>query len=273
MPMTSGTAYQWHGENADDKPVVVLIHGLGLNSMMWQWQVPAFTGRYRVLTYDLYGHGNSLNAPGQPDLQLFAEQLVDLLDAMRIDHCFLAGFSLGGMIARRFAMDYGSRLDALVIMHSPHTRTDSDQSAIEKRVAMVGQSGPASTVEAAIERWFGEGFRQQQPETIDQVRRWVLANDPHIYPDNYRVLATGITELIAPDPPIDCPTLVITSDQDSGQPAHMAQAIASEIPGAEIRIFNNLRHMAPVEKPELYNNAMTSFFNRICDATTGADVG
>ncbi len=68
-----GTSYEWHG---DSGPVVALIHGFGLNRAMWQWQLPALTEKHRVLTYDLYGHGDSPAAESKPDLSLFSTQLL-----------------------------------------------------------------------------------------------------------------------------------------------------------------------------------------------------
>ena len=86
-----------------------------------------------------------------------------------------------------------------------------------------------------------------------------MANDPVIYPKNYRVLATGVEELIAPQPPISCPTLVVTGADDFGQPAHMAHAIAAEIPAAKTVILPGLRHMAMAEEPDVYNSLLLSF--------------
>ncbi len=143
-----------------DAPVVVLIHGLGLNKECWQWTTPALTDAYRVLNYDLYGHGGSVAPPRTPSLSLFSTQLADLLDHCGIEHATIAGFSLGGMIARRFAQDLPQRTQALVILHSPHKRSDAAQAAILKRVDQAREIGPQSTVEAALSRWFTQSYRK-----------------------------------------------------------------------------------------------------------------
>ncbi len=254
-----GTVYSWQG----DGPAVALVHGLGLNRHMWQWQIPALSQHYRVLTYDLTGHGDSPKPRSEPDLHLFSSQLLGLLDEENVDQCAVMGFSLGGMIARRFAMDHGERLLALGILLSPHARSDKDQLAIEKRAEQVLQSGPESTVDAALERWFSQEFRQDNPETIQMVRGWVLANDSAVYPRNYRVLATGVEELIAPPNPIHCPTLVMAGEHDPGQTPQMARAIADEIPDARVEILAGLRHMALAEAPEICNPLLLSFLGQV----------
>lgn len=264
----NGTRYQWHGDSHgdshDDKDglPIVLVHGLGLNRAMWQWQLPGLCQNYRVLTYDLFGHGESSPAPAEPDLTVFCNQILALLDANNIAQCALFGFSLGGMIARRFAIDHAERLAALGILNSPHARAAAEQSAIEKRVAEVAATGASATLDAAIARWFSVAFQQTHPQVIALVRSWIMANDPKIYAQNYRILATGVAELIAPQPPIACPTLVMTAAQDAGQPAPMAHAIAAEIKGSETVIIDGLRHLAMVEAPSQYNAAMLDFLNR-----------
>ena len=255
-----GSCCQWHGDHG---PVLVLVHGLGLNKDMWQWQIPVLSKNYRVLSYDLYGHGQSPRAKQQHSLKVFAQQIISMLDEFQVEHCGVAGFSLGGMIARRFAMDYPKRLCALAILNSPHARTQEQQQAIMQRVQQVAEQGPSVTVDAAIKRWFTDDYHNSNPGVINMVRQWVLANDPDTYPENYRVLATGVDELVAPNPPIDCPTLVVAAQDDFGQPAEMAEAIAAEIPNVQTHIFPGLRHMALVESPDQYNQLLQSFFGKV----------
>ncbi len=258
---TDGTCFDLSGNG----PVVVLVHGLGLNRAMWQWLQPALA-RYTVLSYDLYGHGDSANPPTPPDLRLFAKQLVNLLDELNIEQCAVAGFSLGGMIARRFATDHADRLSALAILNSPHRRSVQAQQAVADRLAQLQHHGPGATVDAAISRWFSETCQAQNPALIQQVRQWVMANDPQVYPTIYRVLVEGVEELIAPEPAIECPTLVLTADDDSGQPPAMAEAIGAEIAGSRVEIMTGLRHMALAEAPDVFNPLLLSFFDSVLEA-------
>lgn len=253
-----GTAYEEKGGG----PTVVLIHGLGLNRECWDWTVPALTDRYRVITYDLHGHGESGPPRETPSLLMFARQLADLMDHLEIERAAIVGFSLGGMIARRFAQDFPARAAALAILHSPHRRTPEAQAAIVARVEQAREDGPAATVEAALERWFTENYRAANPEMMDRVRGWVLSNDPAIYPTIYRVLAEGVAELVAPNPPLVLPVLAMTGDEDYGNGPEMTRAIAAEIKGAETAILPGLRHMALAENPEAVNGPLRDFLDR-----------
>jgi pimeloyl-ACP methyl ester carboxylesterase len=257
MIAPDGTVYEFSG----DGPVVVLVHGLGLERHMWQWLLPDLS-EFQVLTYDLLGHGESPNPDGVVDLRAFSEQIVSLIDHCGIARCAIAGFSLGGMIARRFAIDHGERLTALAILNSVHDRTPEERAAIMKRVEQSRRFGPAATVEAALERWFTAPFCSTNPGIIDQVRRWVLANRPKIYPEIYRVLAEGDAELAEPIRDIRCPTLLMTGEEDFGNSPAMTVRMANAIAGAEAVVLPGLRHMGLAESPRKFNRPLVEFLSR-----------
>ena len=249
------TVCELHGSG----PTVVLIHGFGLNRTMWQWQRPALTPHFSVLTYDLHGHGESAPPAGTPDLAMFSRQLLGLMDRCGIEHSAVVGFSLGGMIARRFALDYPDRLSALAILHSPHDRSPAERSAVCERVRHTRERGPVATVDAALERWFTPEFRAEAPETVALIRKWITRNDPAVYSRIYRVLAEGDAEIAQGLERIACPTLVMTGGDDPGNTPAMSRAMAGLIPGACLVILPGLRHMALAESPPAVNEPLCAF--------------
>jgi pimeloyl-ACP methyl ester carboxylesterase len=253
---SNGTYYQLTGSG---KSTIILIHGLGLNHQMWQYQTPALAGYGQVLCYDLYGHGQSVPPPEKPSLSMFSRQLAELMDALNIKQATIMGFSLGGMIVRRFAMDHPDKAKSIAILHSPHQRTQAAHDHIQNRVYQAQKDGPDATVEDALIRWFTDAFRANDPHTLNQIRQWVKANDKNIYPDIYQVLVSGVDELVAPESPISCPTLVMTGDEDYGNNADMSAAIAAEIPNARLTILKGLRHMAMMEDPDRFNQVLVDF--------------
>ena len=255
-----GTDYDLTGP--EGAPVIALIHGLGLHRGMWAPYVERLSQHYRVLSYDFYGHGQSGLPPATPSLTVYSEQLRMLMDEVGVDSAHIIAFSLGGMINRRFAMDHPGRVLSIAILASPHERGDEAQELVEQR-ARDSAAGPAATLDAAIERWFTPGFREARPDYIQQVREWVLANDPANYAACRWVLANGVRELIRPDPPITHPTLVMTAEHDSGSTPAMSHAIASEIAGAKAIIVPDLQHMGLVEDVPAFTDPIIDFLEAL----------
>ena len=266
MNAPDGTAYDLHGP--EDAPAIALIHGLGLCRHLWAPHMPVLSASYRVVNYDLYGHGDSAPPPppSQACLSVYAEQLAGLLDHLGIGQAAVVGFSIGGMINRRFALDYPDRLWALAILNSPHDRGEKAQRLVEERARNVREQGALSTMDAALARWFTPGFRAARPDAMQQVRDWRVQAEPESYAQAAWVLANGVRELIRPPEPIKTPALVMTCEHDSGSTPEMSHAIAAEIPGAATVILPRLQHLGLTEQPSAFTGPVLQFFDRLSDA-------
>ena len=253
--MKGHTAYELKGEG----PNVVLIHGLGLNRAMWQWQVPALAAEFTVLTYDLYGQGDSEGLHGDYSMQRMTDQLSDVMDNAGMTKAAIVGFSLGGLIARAFTLAHPGRVSGLAVLNSAHARTAEQRAAVLKRVAHAESNGPASTADAALERWFSDDFRDKHPEVMLKVREWIAANDAEAYLLLYRLLAEGDIGLETSIADIQCPALILTGEEDHGNSPAMAQAMADLMPGSDAVVLPGLRHMALVEDPGAVNAELLRF--------------
>ena len=106
-------SYTDHGP--EDAPVIILIHGFPFNKSMWDIQVEALKENYRVIAYDIRGHGNS--DPGVDDffIEVFVMDLLRLMEKLRIEKSILCGLSLGGYIALNAILKYPDRFDGLIL--------------------------------------------------------------------------------------------------------------------------------------------------------------
>jgi pimeloyl-ACP methyl ester carboxylesterase len=253
-----GTAYTVHG----DGPPVVLIHGMGLTHAMWDWQLPPLLERFTVIRYDLLGHGESVARPCRYDMEDFVGQLHELLDHLAVNRAAIAGFSLGGLIVRAFALAHPDRCTAIAILNSAHDRTDEERAAMRKRLAIAHEQGPAPTIDVALARWFTKEFAAANPDVLDRVRRWMEANDPKVYPEIYRVLTESDAPLATSIAEIRCPTLVLACAEDHGNSPDMAHRMAALIPNAEVAIIPKLKHMALAEDPAAVSGPLIAFLER-----------
>ncbi len=243
-------------------PPVVLLHGLGLTHAVWDQQLPALTSAFRVLRYDLLGHGESVKHRGAYAMDQFVDQLDKLLDSLALEHTSIVGFSLGGMIARAYTIAHPKRVSALVILNSPHDRTNDERTAVRVRAKQAAADGPGATVDAALKRWFTDGFAESKPEVLNQVRKVILANDVEVYPEIYRLFAEDDALLVNSISAITCPTLVLTCKDDLGNSPKMARQMAARIPSAQVKILPGLRHMGLVENPDAINSIIVEFLNK-----------
>ena len=253
-----GTAYDVSGPV--EAPVVVLIHGLGLCRSLWHPHIAALSQYFRVINYDLYGHGDSAPAPQTASLKVYADQLAKLLDVLELTKVCVVGFSIGGMINRRFALDYPQYLTSLVILNSPHNRGEELQHQVELRAKKVKEQGASATMSDALKRWFTPEYLQNS-EGADQVVAWREQVDAESYAQAAWVLANGVRELVNPKTPISTPTLVITCENDSGSTPAMSHAIANEIHGARTLIIPRLQHLGLLEDAPLFTQPILSFLN------------
>ncbi|MEQ8291752.1 MAG: alpha/beta hydrolase [Roseovarius sp.] len=249
---------------------IVLIHGLGLSREIWNEFLPRLSAEHRVLLYDLYGHGQSEPAPEKMSLEAYAVQLHRLMDQVGMESAVVIGFSLGGMINRKLAMMAPERVRALGILNSPHERTPESQARVETQADQSARGGPGATVDSALARWFTDGFREEHEDVVEAVRAQVLSCDPPSYADARSVLAHGVKELIAPEPPLTCLTLIATSENDTGSTPGMARAMQGEIAGSELEIVPEVKHLGLLERPEVFGRMLWDFLERVAAGETPA---
>lgn len=253
--MSGQTAFDVYG----DGPDVILVHGLGLNRRMWQWQTDALSADFKVVRYDLLGHGESDKPAGPYTMPQMVQQLAQLMKDLGIENAAIVGFSLGALIAQAFALEHADKVTALAILNSAHARSEADRESIMRRVRQAEESGPEATIDQALERWFSKDFAANNGELLAKVRRWVAANDKEVYPAVYKLLAEADIGLEESIRNISCPTLVMTGEEDFGNSPQMAAQIAQKISHAELQVLPGLRHMALAEDPQTVNTLLISF--------------
>ena len=253
----AGTSFAVHGDNA--KPAIVFIHGLGLTQQTWDEYIAPLRDDYFIITYDLSGHGKSALPTTQASLTTLSQQLDELLKHLDIQTAHLIGFSLGGMINRRFAMDYPDKIASLIILNSPHERDAALQAKVEAQAKVSADDGVEAVLEAALQRWFTPAFIAHEPEKVDWVRQTLRANHQGNYAAHRYVLAAGVTELIRPEPALTHPTLIITCENDTGSTPAMAQAIHKEIKDSELAVIPHLQHLGLIEQAALFLHPIKDF--------------
>jgi len=254
----AGTSYLATGEG----PPVVLIHGVGLNKEMWGGQFVGLAPHYRVIAYDMLGHGASPRPGPGTTLLGYADQLLELLQHLQLAQATVIGFSMGGLVARAFALHYPQHLQALVVLNSVFNRSLEQRAGVIERTAQAAEHGPNANAEAALSRWFSREYQAANPAQIASLRQTLASNDPQGYLTTYELFATQDMYRAEDLAGITVPALIATGELDPGSTPHMARQMAERIPGAQVAILPEQRHMMPVESPRLVNQMLLEFLTQ-----------
>lgn len=254
--MRDGVALNYRLSGQGSRPLV-LIHGVGSYQEAWDGVIARLSDRFRMLSFDLRGHGHSERVRGRYEIDDFTGDVLGLADHVGFASFDLAGFSLGGLIAQRLALTHPERLRRLVLLSTVSGRTPEERERVLARLAALKAGDRGSHYDASLSRWLTEEFQERNPELIAELRRRNAENDPDCYAAAYRVLAeTDFGGLIDQ---IGLPTLIATGEHDQGSNPRMSRFMHERIAGSCLHILPGLRHSLLNEAPDRVAALMDEF--------------
>lgn len=239
-----------------DGPPLLFIHGLGSCLEDWEYQVEEFSRSYKVITYDLRGHGRSARPAGPYSIAMFADDAACVLQALNIPSAHVVGVSLGGAIAFQLALDHPSRVKTLVVVNSgPEAiaRTLKEKFGVWMRNVIVEKMGIAKLGKTIGPKLFP---RPEHRTLCDTFIERFTRNDAQAYLHAFRALiGWSVNDRIST---IACPVLAIAADRDY-TPLAFKEAYVAKIAGAKLTVVEDSHHALPMERPRQFNTALTSF--------------
>jgi 3-oxoadipate enol-lactonase len=237
-----------------DAPPVLLAHGILADHRIWDGVAQRLVPRFRVLRYDLRGHGASSAPPPPYTLEQLADDVPALLDALGIAKAHFIGTSLGGMLGQQVGIRHGGRLLSLTLANT--AAVQGAPQAWADRAALARESGVAALAEPTLQRWFTPAFLQDATEEVARVRAILCETSV----DGFVGCAEAVRKLAQLEllPRIKVPTLVIAGSEDKGTPPELGRQIADAIPGARLAMLP-AAHQAAVEVPQAFADAWLAF--------------
>ena len=237
-----------------DAPVLLLSNSLGTALEMWDPQMPAFAERFRVLRYDMRGHGRSAVPPGPYSIADLGRDVLALLDANRIDRVRFCGLSMGGMTGMWLGCNAPERLEKLVLCNTSAQLGTPEHWNI--RISLVQNEGMKGVAEGVIERWFTPEFRKREPQAVDKVRRMLLETPPA----GYAACCAAIRDQDQREAicAVPVPTLVVAGARDPATPPEHSRIIASKIPGARV-VELEAAHLSNIEARDRFTASVLEF--------------
>lgn len=243
-------------------PLVVFLHGIGGNRGSWAPQLPEFSRQYRAAAWDARGYGDSDDYDGPLDFADFSRDLARLLDHFGEHRAHLVGLSMGGRIARDFALRHPDRVATLTLANTspgfdalPAGEVQAFLAA--RRAPLAAGRSPRDLAPELAQRLVGSRPRPGALEAL-------VASLSALRTDAYlKTLEASVTQdRAAPLERLSMPTLVVTSDEDRLYPSALAREMARRIRGAELVEIAGAGHLTNIEQPEAFNRAVLDFLAR-----------
>ncbi len=239
--------------------VVVLLHGFPFSADLWLPQIKALGAHYRTIAPDLRGFGGS-DVPGGPyTMDVFADDVSRMLDALEIERAVIGGLSMGGYIAFEFYRRYPERVNALVLADTrPHPDTPVARKHRQKMAELAIARGSSAVSEQLIPKLLAPTTLTDKTEVVTSLRKIMDAARPE-------ALAAALAGMALREdarpllPQIEVPALVLNGAEDAITSAAEAREWSSNLPDARVEIIQNAGHVSNLEQPEAFNRALLDF--------------
>jgi 3-oxoadipate enol-lactonase len=233
-------------------PVLVFGPSLGTELTLFDPQLDAFSQDYRVVRFDLRGHGRSEVPKGPYTVGDLGEDVVALLAELKIRDFSYVGVSIGGAIGLWLALNLGHRLHGLVICAS--AARFGDPQGWSERASRVRADGTGFLEPSRYGTWFTKAFAHSRPDRAQRLIE-MLRRTP---PEGYAGCCEAIGSFDVRDQlhEITVPTLVLAGEADPATPVEMCRDIVDGIPDARLVVIPEAAHLLTVEQPEIVNAAI-----------------
>tara|TARA_B000000460_G_scaffold236749_1_gene198994 strand:+ start:211 stop:984 length:774 start_codon:yes stop_codon:yes gene_type:complete len=223
-----------------DAPIV-LVHGVGLNHTIWEPQIDAFDNS--VLAYDILGHGKTPLNNDNISFDNFSNQLINLIDELKMKKIHLIGFSIGSLIARNFASKFNDRLESLTLLCSIFNRTEKQQQIVKDRFELVKKSKSLS--KQALKRWFTDDYLEKNPNTYNKISSILEQNNMENFLKVYELFINHKDNEKFEN--IKTKTLVMTGEEDIGSTPEMSENLNKVINNSKVKIISKGKHLCSIE--------------------------
>jgi 3-oxoadipate enol-lactonase len=238
---------------------IIFLHGYPFDKTMWNNQMEFLKLSYRVISCDIRGFGKSKDENSSLSIDLFVDDLIELMDDIGIEKAILCGLSMGGYIALNAVKNFEERFEALVLCD---TQCIADSVEVKekryKTIETIEVNGVAEFNEGFIKNVFHKDSLSNKKELVEQLRKVVFSNSKQIIKQGLMALAER-TETCSTLDKITIPTLIICGREDIVTPLAQSEFLNQSINGSLLRVIENAGHVSNLEQPDEFNKHLHDF--------------
>lgn len=240
-------------------PWITFVPGIGNDRGFWADLASRLADRFRVLTFDPWGHGASPAPPAGATFDTFVAGILALWNALGIDRSSLVGLGFGGSLALAAAAAAPHRVAGVVAFCCRPRQPDDRRAFWRERSATAGELGIPAITAMTVDRWLSQEFRSAHPETDAALRQ--AMNGTSLA--GYQAYATAFAAMDFTDHlgAISCPVRLVAAEHDhGGGPVDAMRETAGRIPGASFEVIPGSGHICVAEAPEAVAKVLGNFF-------------
>lgn len=250
----------------EGKVPIIFLHGFPFDKSMWKSQLDALKATNRVIACDIRGFGQSSDEDTMLSIDLFAEDLIDFMNELRIEKAIICGLSMGGYITLNAARRFPDRFEALILCDT-QCNADNDDVKAKRQSAIEGieENGPAEFNEKFLLSVFHKDSITKKESLVKDLRKVVNANTPNIIINGLNAISQR-SETCSVLDKIEVPTLIICGRDDQVTPLTQSEAMHSQIEDSVLRIIENAGHVSNLEQTEDFNTQVIDFLAMLSDS-------
>lgn len=253
----------YNDQGPEDAPVIIFIHGFPFNKSSWDKQIEVLKEDYRVIAYDVRGHGSSDAGIGDFFIELFAKDLFYLMDKLNIHKATLCGLSMGGYIALSAMEKCPERIESLILSDTQCV-ADSPE-AKEKRIKTIEkikEFGVEKFAEESIKNLFAPESFSTKTEEIADVKEMIINTSKQSLFSTLLALAERNDTCYRLDE-INVPVLIMVGKEDKITPIAAARFMKEKIKDARLKLIAHAGHVSNIENPDSFNFQLIKFVDMV----------
>ncbi|MEJ6979159.1 alpha/beta hydrolase [Pedobacter sp. P351] len=249
-------------QSGNSAATIVFIHGFPFNKTIWNEQLDSLPDGISAIAYDIRGFGGSSSDHSFFSIDLFANDLIMLIDTLQLENCVLCGISMGGYIALR-AIELSQKNVKGLILCDTNCVADSNEGKMKRfnSIEQIVAGGKGDFTEGFIKNVFTEETLMNKPETVQFLREVIMGTSDKTICSTLLALASR-TETCNSLLNINVPTLIIRGENDKLMSEDQTKQLAEGITQAEQVNISTSGHLPNLENPEDFNKAINTFLNK-----------
>ena len=242
-------------------PKIIFSNSLGTDNRMWDTQIKVLKDKFCLIRYDTRGHGNSSPVKGPYSFEMLENDVITILNNLKIDKAHFIGLSIGGMTSLGLALKHQNRFNKIICCAARADNPPPFVDSWNQRIAVIEEKGTDGVVDGSLERWYSEEFKanSKNNDIINLSKDMIRGTSSNGYIGCAHALKT--LNYLKDLSTINREMLFIAGEKDMGAPALAMEEMSHLTPNSKYVCIPGAAHILNIEAPEIVNKTILDFLN------------